>query len=67
MSRSYTTSLTIPHGNFVFAGSCSQFFTCANGFGWLQDCPGDLLFDSSLMECVWHEQVDCEGRPVARA
>ncbi|KAJ2517417.1 Dihydrodipicolinate synthase [Coemansia sp. RSA 2049] len=93
MSRSYTTSLTIPRlagclallvtavsarnkfcnkngdGNFVFSGSCSQFFTCANGFGWLQDCPGDLLFDSSLMECVWHEQDSANSlkkRPTQR-
>ncbi|KAJ2062720.1 hypothetical protein GGI17_002227 [Coemansia sp. S146] len=50
-------------GNYVFAGSCSQFFTCANGFGWLQDCPSDLLFDSELMECIYHEQVECDGRP----
>ncbi|KAJ2779742.1 hypothetical protein H4R18_003845 [Coemansia javaensis] len=53
-------------GNYVFEGSCAQFFSCANGFGWLQSCPGDLLFDSTLMECVWHEQVDCEGRPRQR-
>ncbi|KAJ1721743.1 hypothetical protein LPJ53_003779 [Coemansia erecta] len=53
-------------GNFVFSGSCSQFFTCANGFGWLQDCPGDLLFDSSLMECIYGKDVDCENRPIRR-
>ncbi|KAJ2764640.1 hypothetical protein IWQ56_000770 [Coemansia nantahalensis] len=55
---------TYGDGNYAFAGSCAQFFSCANGFGWLQPCPGDLLFDSTLMECVWREQVDCEGRPL---
>ncbi|KAI8325182.1 hypothetical protein GQ54DRAFT_17154 [Martensiomyces pterosporus] len=53
------------NGNYVFAGSCSQFFSCSNGFGWLLDCPGDLLFDTTLMECIWHEQVDCGDRPAS--
>ncbi|KAJ1928855.1 hypothetical protein FBU59_007095 [Linderina macrospora] len=51
-------------GNYVFQGSCSRFYSCANGFGWLQDCPGDLLFDTDLMECAWHDKVDCGDRPV---
>ncbi|KAJ1896447.1 Dihydrodipicolinate synthase [Kickxella alabastrina] len=39
-------------GDYPYMNSCSKFFKCANGFGSVHDCPGDLLFDTSKMLCL---------------
>uniref|UniRef100_A0A8D8Y101 Chitin-binding type-2 domain-containing protein n=1 Tax=Cacopsylla melanoneura TaxID=428564 RepID=A0A8D8Y101_9HEMI len=36
---------------------CGQFLNCANGAGFIQDCPEGLAFNEQSLQCDWPDQV----------
>ncbi|XP_059482084.1 protein obstructor-E [Neocloeon triangulifer] len=46
------------------ATQCGQFMNCADGRGYVFDCPEGLAFDSTTLQCNWPDLVaecDAEG------
>ncbi|CAB3378179.1 Hypothetical predicted protein [Cloeon dipterum] len=40
------------------AANCGQFMNCADGRGYVFDCPEGLAFDSTNYQCNWPDLVD---------
>ncbi|XP_053695576.1 protein obstructor-E-like [Sabethes cyaneus] len=41
---------------------CGQFMNCANGMGFVLDCPYGLAFNSATYQCDWPDLVaDCDA------
>lgn len=45
--------------------NCGQFMNCANGRGYVFDCPEGLAFNQATYQCDWPDLVaecDAEGK-----
>jgi Chitin binding Peritrophin-A domain. len=44
---------------------CGQYLNCANGAGFISDCPEGLAFNEQSVQCDWPDQVancNAEGK-----
>ena len=47
-------------GIYPHETECNAFYQCSHGHRWEdQYCPGDLLFNPTLLVCDWPENVNC--------
>ncbi|XP_076352069.1 uncharacterized protein LOC143247616 isoform X1 [Tachypleus tridentatus] len=57
-----------PRGQFPHEEYCHRYYDCWDGEISVQECPGELLFNSDPQKyyCDYPESVDCAGRTVIK-
>lgn len=45
--------------------NCGKFMNCADGVGYIFDCPEGLAYNSETYRCDWPDQVtDCDAEGI---